>query len=299
MSETILTTDGLIPGQRPTFTGKVRDVYDLGENLLIVATDRISTYDCIHPNGIPEKGKILTSMTLAWLKVLTMAKPHHLITSEVSEFPEPFKYYPNILEGRSLLVKKARVIPVECAIRNYLYGSAFREYQKSGMVNGYRLWPNLRQAHKFQNPLFTPATKSFSGHDENMTMIQVITQLGLRLVLELECRTKWINQEASRYAERRGIIIADTKFEFGIGENGQIILIDEVLTPDSTRYWLKELWKPAQVQKAFDKQFVRDFVDSIDWDHCPPAPRLPDEIVCETRERYLEIKKRLFEPLQI
>jgi phosphoribosylaminoimidazole-succinocarboxamide synthase len=224
-----------------------------------------------------------------------MAKPHHLISADVREYPEPFRSYSNVLEERSLLVKKTRVIPIECAIRNYLYGSAFREYQENQCISGHRLWPNLRQAEKFINPLFVPATKSSSGHDKNLTIVQVIEQVGLKLALELENRSKMITQEASRYAESRGVLIADTKFEFGFDRNDQLILIDGVLTPDSSRFWLKELWKTGQRQEAFDKQFVRDYVDSIRWDHNPPAPELPQDIVFQTYERYLEIKKRLFE----
>jgi phosphoribosylaminoimidazole-succinocarboxamide synthase len=292
-SEVLLDTRGLFPGY-PLQQGKVRDIYDLDDKLLIITTDRISTYDSIHPNGIPGKGTVLTAMTLAWSRLLESTRLNHILSANVEDYPVVFHPLREVLRGRSMLVKKAKVIPVECVVRGYLYGSAFKEYQEKQSVNGIPLWPGLKLADKLRKPLFTPATKATSGHDENIGMVKVIELVGLGKALELQARSLRIYQAASLYAETRGIIIADTKFEFGEDENGDIILIDEFLTPDSSRFWKKTLWKPGKTQIALDKQPVRDYVDSIGWDHNPPAPELPAEVVSSTRENYLEIKNTLF-----
>jgi len=297
--EVLFSTKRLLGNLRPVKSGKVRDVYDLGDYLLIIATDRISTYDVIHPTPIPDKGKILTQLTLFWLSFLETAFPHHLITADVREYPKILRPYRKILKGRSMLVKKAKVIPVECVVRGYLYGSGWKEYQETQTVGGIPLKPRLKQADKLKKPLFTPATKALSGHDENITMSQVIEMVGLQTALKIQERSLWLYREAAKYAEKCDIIIADTKFEFGFEENGQIILIDEILTPDSSRFWPKESWEPGKNQPSFDKQPVRDYVDSIGWDHKPPAPELPKEVVERTQQRYLEVLRRFSLPTSL
>lgn len=290
MEEVILETD--LEGLSPPIRGKVRDIYDLGDELLIVATDRISAFDCVLPNGIPEKGKILTAMSVFWFNFVAGIVGHHLITAEVDGFPEQLKRFKDILAGRSMLVKKARRLNVECVVRGYLAGSGWREYREKGGVCGIGLPAGLRQSDELSLPVFTPATKAASGHDENITWERMVEIVGQAKAEFMRRKSFDIYRKASQYAESRGIIIADTKFEFGL-LNDRIILIDEILSPDSSRFWPKEEYRPGEPQKSFDKQFVRDYLESLDWPKTPPAPPLPEEVIFKTRDKYLEAYHRL------
>lgn len=290
MSEILLQTD--LPGLQLFSRGKVRDIYDLDDRLLIVATDRISAYDCVMPNGIPDKGRILTQMSLFWFNLTRDIVQNHLIAAAVGEYPEALRRYADQLEGRSMLVRKAKRIDVECVVRGYLAGSGWREYRATGMISGIRLPAGLRESERLPEPIFTPATKADSGHDENISFEQVTQAVGDALARRLREISLAIYQKARDYADGRGILIADTKFEFGL-INGEVILIDEVLTPDSSRFWPKDKYTPGRPQASFDKQFVRDYLDSIGWDHQPPAPELPEAIVRQTTERYQEAYQRL------
>jgi len=273
--------------------GKVRDIYDLGEALLIVATDRISAFDVVLPTPIPDKGRILTRMSLFWFDFLKDLVPNHLLTADPEEFPEKVKPYREILAGRSMLVRKARVLPVECIVRGYLTGSALKEYRETGRVCGIELPEGLREADRLPEPLFTPSTKAQEGeHDVNITFEECARIVGKDLAEKVREISLALYRKAAEYAESRGIIIADTKFEFGLVD-GELILVDEVLTPDSSRFWPKEEYAPGRPQKSFDKQFIRDWLLEIGWDKRPPAPEIPPEIVEKTRERYLEALRRL------
>lgn len=273
--------------------GKVRDIYDLGDKLLIVATDRISAFDVVLPTPIPEKGKVLTLMTLFWLDFLSDIVEHHLITANVEEYPEKLIPYREILKERSMIVKKAKVLPIECIVRGYLAGSAWKEYKEKGKVCGLTLPPGLRESDKFPEPLFTPSTKAQIGsHDVNITFDEMVKIVGEQLAEEMKNLSLKLYQKASLYAESKGIIIADTKFEFGIYE-GKLILVDEVLTPDSSRFWPKEEYTPGKPQKSFDKQFIRDWLRESGWVENDPPPEIPPEIVSLTREKYIEALKRL------
>jgi phosphoribosylaminoimidazole-succinocarboxamide synthase len=267
--------------------GKVRDVYDLGDALLIVATDRISAFDVIMPNGIPDKGKILTALSLFWFAKLKQFE-NHLIASDVADYPQNLRPFADQIAGRSMLVRKTKVIPIECVARGYLAGSGWKEYQQSQSVCGIKLPPELKQCDKLPSPLFTPATKAESGHDINIHPNEAAQQVGEETARELERRTLGLYSQAAEYAAGRGIIIADTKFEFGTLPDGKLILIDEILTPDSSRFWPAREYEPGHDQPSFDKQFVRNWLESQPWDKKPPAPRLPDEVVLGTRRRYLE-----------
>ena len=285
MSEALLRTHLPFPARR----GKVRDVYDVGEALLIVATDRISAFDCIMPNGIPDKGKILTALSLFWFeKLKAVDVPTHLIASEVADYPERVRAHSAQLAGRSMLVHKAQVIPIECVARGYLAGSGWKEYQKSRTVCGIPLPANLRQSDKLPEPIFTPATKEESGHDINISFEEVARHLGDETARRLRDLTLRIYKWAADYAAQRGVIIADTKFEFGTLPDGRIILIDEILTPDSSRFWPADRYQPGRDQESFDKQFVRNWLEGQPWDKTPPAPALPPEVVEGTRRRYIE-----------
>ncbi|HSZ55705.1 MAG TPA: phosphoribosylaminoimidazolesuccinocarboxamide synthase [Tepidisphaeraceae bacterium] len=285
MSAALLKTDLPLSVRR----GKVRDVYDLGEALLIVATDRISAFDCIMPNGIPDKGKILTALSLFWFgRLSALDIPNHLIETDVERFPQALQPYRGQLAGRSMLVKKASVLPIECVARGYLAGSGWKEYQKTGSVCGIKLPPGLRQCDKLPEPIFTPATKEESGHDINIGFEQTAERVGRSVAERLREMTLRIYAWAADYAASRGVIIADTKFEFGTLPNGQIILIDEVLTPDSSRFWPASQYEPGHDQPSFDKQFVRNWLEAQPWDKTPPAPALPEEVVQGTRQRYIE-----------
>ena len=272
--------------------GKVRDVYDLDDRLLIVATDRISAHDVVVPNGIPGKGKILTEMSLFWFDRLAGLVRDHLITDNVDEYPEEVQPYKDQLEGRSMLVVKAERIDVECVARGYLAGSGWREYQQSGMVCGIPLPAGLQESSRLSEPIFTPATKAETGHDENISFDQMCEIVDPELAGRLRDLTLKVYAAARDYAEGRGIIIADTKFEFGLHDGG-IVLIDEILSPDSSRFWDQEVYGPGRSQDSFDKQFVRDYLDTLDWDKTPPAPALPEEIVRKTLEKYREARDRL------
>ena len=275
------------------FRGKVRDVYDLGEELLIVATDRISAFDVVLPTPIPDKGKILTQISLFWFNYLKDIVPNHLITGDVEDFPSQFSPYKEILRDRSMLVKKARRINIESVIRGYLAGSSWKDYQRERKVCGVDLPKGLKESDKLPQPIFTPATKAQTGnHDINITEKQLIDNEGAEVSLFLKEKSLTAYKKASDYALSKGIIIADTKFEFGI-LNDKIILIDEILTPDSSRFWDKESYQPGKPQLSFDKQFVRDYLESLNWNKTPPAPQLPEEIVTKTREKYQQAYQKL------
>ena len=272
--------------------GKVRDIYSLGDNLLFIATDRISAFDVVLPNGIPNKGRVLTQISSYWFKQMEDIIPNHLISMRVEDYPEICLPYKRLLEGRSMLVKNAEPLPVECVVRGYLAGSGYREYQETGSICGIKLSPGLLEGAELEEPIFTTATKAEEGHDINITVEKMKEIIGADLAERLTTISLDIYKKAQDIAEQKGIIIADTKFEFGLQE-GELLLIDELLTPDSSRFWPKEDYKPGRSQKSFDKQFVRDYLLSLDWDKTPPAPILPEEVVRKTSEKYLEALKRL------
>jgi phosphoribosylaminoimidazole-succinocarboxamide synthase len=272
--------------------GKVRDIYAWGDRLLIVATDRISAFDSVLPTGIPLKGKVLTALTEFWLALLSDVTPSHLITTDVSQMGEAVCRHARLLRGRSMLVRKAKVLPIECVVRGYLAGSGWKEYQRSGGICGLRLPRGLREAEELPEPIFTAATKAMTGHDENITFEQAARLAGERLAAEARDRSLALYNRARDYARRRGILIGDTKFEWGLVEGG-MILVDEVLTPDSSRFWPAESYEPGHPQPSFDKQFVRDYLMETGWNREPPAPELPPEIVRKTTEKYREAYRRL------
>lgn len=278
----LLTTTS-IPGY-PCRRGKVRDVYDLGECLIIIATDRISAFDWILPTPIPGKGRILTELTCFWLKHLNV--PNHLISTALADMPEAFRR--EELEGRTMLVRKTEVVPIECVVRGYLAGSGLKEYRQSGTVCGIVLPAGLRESDRLPEPIFTPATKAESGHDENIAFAEMVRLVGSNVAEELRSRSIDIYQRASEHARGRGIIIADTKFEWGRLPSGEIILIDEALTPDSSRFWPGDQYEPGRPQQSFDKQFVRDWLESTTWDKNSPPPELPAEVVEKTLAKYQE-----------
>lgn len=279
-----------IPGL-PCRRGKVRDVYDLGERLVIVATDRISAFDWVLPTGIPDKGRILTSMTLFWLQFLKV--PNHLVSTNLADMGASFAAQAVALQGRTMLVHKAEVVPIECVVRGYLAGSGWKEYRTHGTVCRIALPPGLREAEQLPEPIFTPATKAESGHDENISFERMTTVTGRELAVELRRRSIDIYRRASSYARDKGIILADTKFEWGRLPGGDLILIDEVLTPDSSRFWPAESYRPGANPPSFDKQFVRDWLETCGWDKNSPPPALPEEVVRKTRDKYLEAQQRL------
>ena len=280
-----------IPGLPEPHRGKVRDIYDLGDSLLFVATDRISAFDCVMPNGIPDKGKVLTQMSLFWFELLSWM-PNHLLCWDAAQFPASLKAVAGDLAGRSLIVKKARTIPLECIVRGYLIVWGLKYYRKNGRVCGIPLPAGYQQAQKLEEPLFTPSTKADSGHDENISFETAVELVGREKAEKVRECTLRIYKEAAAHAEKCGIILADTKFEFG-DFNGEVILIDEVLTPDSSRFWPKSDYRVGCSPPSLDKQFVRDYLESLDWDKTPPAPALPEEIVMKTREKYVEALKAL------
>lgn len=267
--------------------GKVRDVYRVDEKtLLLAATDRISAFDCVMPTAIPYKGEILTALSAFWFNFLASLTDHHLITADFDKMPEIIRNNEDF-RGRSTMVKSTKVFPVECIVRGYLEGSGWKDYQATGKICGHELPENLRQCEKLPEPIFTPATKAEKGHDENITEAEFARIIGADIADELRSRSLKIYRKASEYALTRGIIIADTKFEFGLDEKGNVLLIDEVLTPDSSRFWSVETYSPGKAQPSFDKQFLREYLETLDWDKKPPAPALPDKIVAATTERYL------------
>ncbi|MBU4375962.1 MAG: phosphoribosylaminoimidazolesuccinocarboxamide synthase [Candidatus Omnitrophica bacterium] len=265
--------------------GKVRDVYDLKDKLLVVSSDRISCFDVILPTCIPHKGEILTRLSLFWFEFTKDIIPNHFISANVEDFPEPLQKYKDILKGRSMLVKKAKSMPVECVVRGYLSGSGWKEYKKTQSICGIKLPKGLRESDKLPEPIFTPSTKEEEGHDINVSEAYVEKSLGRGITEELRRMSIAIYTKASQYAESKGIIIADTKFEFGT-HDGKTILIDEILTPDSSRFWPKDEYKPGGPQPSFDKQFVRDYLETLDWDKTPPAPELPEDIIKKTGKKY-------------
>ncbi len=267
-------------------SGKVREVFDLGETLLIVATDRISAFDCILPEPIPGKGEILTQLSAFWFRTFDQV-PNHFITVNFKEFPKSLQPYAKSLRGRSMLVRKSIPLPLECVVRGYLAGSGWNEYRKSGTVCGINLPPGLKQAARLPEPIFTPATKAESGHDENISWTKYCEILGSETATILRDRSLAIYNEGRAHAASRGIIIADTKFEFGLHE-GEILLIDECLTPDSSRFWPADSYEEGGSPFSFDKQFVRDYLETLDWDKTPPAPSLPPEIIEKTAQKYQE-----------
>ncbi|MDP6380491.1 MAG: phosphoribosylaminoimidazolesuccinocarboxamide synthase [Phycisphaerae bacterium] len=278
----------------PRRSGKVRDIYDLGERLLIVATDRISAFDCILPTGITDKGCILTSLSLFWFNLLSDICDNHLITADVAEMGEEAQDYEELLTGRTMLVRKADVLPIECVVRGYLAGSGWREYQENSRICGISLPAGLRQCDQLPEPIFTPATKAESGHDENVSFETAAEIIGTETATRLRDLSLAVYNKAAEYARGRGIIISDTKFEWGRAAGGdEIILVDEVLTPDSSRFWPVDDYEPGRDQASFDKQFVRNYLETLDWDKTPPAPPLPDDIVQKTRVRYVEAYERL------
>ena len=278
-----------VPGYTPR-RGKVRDVYDLGDTLAVVATDRVSAFDWVMPNGIPNKGVILTSMTLFWLKWLDV--PNHFLSANLSDLPPAFRQ-PE-LEGRTMLVKKAAVVPVECVARGYLLGSVWKEYQTRGTVCGIALPPGLQPASKLPEPIFTPATKAEDGqHDENIPFERMAKDVGFETATELKAKTLDVYRRAAEYAETRGIILADTKLEWGRLPSGEIILIDEVLTPDSSRYWPRESYRVGTSPVSFDKQFIRDWLETTAWDKSSPPPPLPTDVVVQSAAKYQDALTRL------
>jgi phosphoribosylaminoimidazole-succinocarboxamide synthase len=267
--------------------GKVRDVYDLGDRLLIVATDRISAFDCVLPNAIPGKGAVLTQMSLFWFDYVTDLVTNHLITADLNSYPEELRPFAAELANRSMLVRRTDAVAVECVARGYLAGSGWKEYRQTGEVCGIKLPKGMVESERLPEPIFTPATKAETGHDENISESRMVELVGAELTRKLKDLTLSIYQRAARYAEERGIIICDTKLEFGLVDN-EIILIDELLTPDSSRFWPKESYKAGHAQPSFDKQYVRDYLETLDWNKQPPAPELPQEIVEATSKKYLE-----------
>ena len=288
MSQAVLLTSTL--SDLPVRRGKVRDMYDLGHELLMVSTDRISAFDYILPTGIPDKGRILTQVSLFWFNQLE--QPNHLISADVDAMDLPASADRESLRGRSMLVRKTRVIPIECVVRGYLAGSGWKEYQQSQAVCGVSLPPGLVQADKLPESIFTPATKAESGHDENITFAQMVDLIGRDVAEQLRERSLTIYEHGATLAAERGIIVADTKFEWG-WDGEELLLIDEAMTPDSSRFWPADKYRPGGSPPSFDKQFVRDWLESSSWDKNSPPPPLPDEIVARTRDKYIEAYERL------
>jgi phosphoribosylaminoimidazole-succinocarboxamide synthase len=273
-------------GSVPRYSrGKVRDVYAADDRLLIVATDRLSAFDCVLPTGIPDKGRVLTQISIFWFDFLRDLVPAHFLTADVNQYPAALAPFREQLDGRSMLVKRARMIEVECVARGYLAGSGWKEYRERGSVCGIRLPAGLKESDPLPEPIFTPATKAQSGHDENVSFEHVSSSIGSGLAAKLRDLTLAIYRRAAAYAQTRGIIVADTKFEFGfVGD--ELLLCDEVLTPDSSRFWPADTYRPGGPQLSYDKQFVRDYLESIHWDKRPPAPALPAEVAAKTGEKY-------------
>jgi phosphoribosylaminoimidazole-succinocarboxamide synthase len=285
--------------------GKVRDVYEVGSDLLIVATDRISAFDYVLGSGIPDKGKVLTQLSAFWFERMGDLVPHHLISADVDTFPEPLRAHRELLHGRSMLVRRTEPVPIECVARGYLSGSGWKEYQQTGSVCGVKLPSGLRESDRLPEPIFTPATKAESGHDVNISEEEAAAIIGKDLTARLKALTLAIYSRGVAHAESKGIIIADTKFEFGLAparpsrrsaegaRADEIVLIDEVLTPDSSRFWPRAQYEPGHGQPSFDKQFVRDYLEAIRWNKQPPVPSLPDDVVSRTREKYVEAYRLL------
>jgi phosphoribosylaminoimidazole-succinocarboxamide synthase len=291
--KTPLVLETNLAGLKPPKRGKVRDIYDLGDTLLIVATDRISAFDVVLPNAVPEKGRVLTEISKYWFTQTEKIVPNHLISTDVKDYPAVCRPHVAILEGRSMLVKKAKPLPVECIVRGYLTGSGLKEYKATGAVSGNKLPPGLTEASRLPEPIFTPSTKAEAGeHDVNISFEMVVKLVGEDTAGKIKRHTLAIYKRACEIAEPKGIIIADTKLEFGVYDDG-IMLIDEVLTPDSSRFWPKNEYREGVVQKSFDKQFVRDYLLALSWNQRPPAPGLPDDVVRKTSEKYVDVLRML------
>ena len=285
----ILTLD--LPGIRKVASGKVREIFDLGEHLLFVATDRISAFDCILPNAIPRKGEVLTQLSDFWFGKMKFVE-NHLVAVDFADFPEVLKPFEAQLRGRSMIVRKAKPLPVECVVRGYLIGSGWKDYQRTGAVCGIALPAGLQQAEKLPQTIFTPSTKAASGHDENIAWDECVRMCGESVATQARDLAIRIYEEGRAHAAGRGIILADTKFEFGLLD-GRVILIDEVMTPDSSRYWPAADYRVGISPPSFDKQFVRDYLETLDWDKTPPAPQLPADVVAKTAAKYLDAYERL------
>jgi phosphoribosylaminoimidazole-succinocarboxamide synthase len=268
--------------------GKVRDIYDLGDKLLIVTTDRLSAFDVVLPTGIPDKGRVLTKLSNFWFKEMEDIIGNHILETDVEKYPEPLKKYVEQLKGRSMIVRKANVIPVECVVRGYLAGSGWKDYREKGSICGIPLSEGLQESSKLETPIFTPTTKAEEGHDMSITYEETVDLIGIKLAKKLMDTSINIYEKACKIAEERGIIIADTKFEFGMLE-GEMIVIDEILTPDSSRFWSIKDYKPGKSQDSYDKQIVRDYLDTLEWNKVYPGPELPIEVVAKTQARYVEI----------
>jgi phosphoribosylaminoimidazole-succinocarboxamide synthase len=287
--ESVTVAQTQLPSLRLLSRGKVRDLFDAGENLLMVASDRLSAFDVVLPTPIPDKGRVLTQITLFWFDYLKDVCPNHLISARVADFPASVRGEAAQLAGRAMLVKKLKIFPVECIVRGYLSGSGWKEYKKQGTVCGIKLPAGLTESAKLPEPIFTPSTKATEGHDENITMAQVEELIGQRAAGQLQELSLSVYRRAADYAETRGIILADTKFEFGHDPNdpsGALVLADEVLTPDSSRFWPRDKYQPGRAQESYDKQYVRDYLERIGWNKQPPGPALPDEVVARTSEKY-------------
>lgn len=275
----------------PKRSGKVRDIYDLGDSVLLVATDRISAFDVVMPNGIPDKGRVLTQISLFWFEMFAKITDNHILSDKLSDLPAACRS--DDLDGRFMLCRKAKVVPIECIIRGYLAGSGWKEYQKSSSVCGIKLPAGLTQCDKLPQPIFTPTTKAEVGHDENISFDEGAKLVGADLMAQLRDKSIEIYTRAAEYAATRGIILADTKFEWGIDEKGKLLLIDELLTPDSSRFWPADGYRPGADQPSFDKQFVRNWLDEIKFNRQPPGPTLPDGIILKTRQKYIEAYVRI------
>jgi len=291
MNPPVMTTS--LAGLGPRHQGKVRDIYDLGDKLLLVATDRISAFDVVMAEPIPDKGRILTRLSAFWFRHLADLTPNHLVSLKVEEFPPACRPFKDLLEGRTMLVRKCKPLPVECIVRGYLSGSGWAEYRKSGAIGGLALPPGLVESQKLPEPIFTPSTKAELGtHDENISFAATAHRIGAELAAKVRDLSLAIYHRAQEWAEPRGIIIADTKFEFGLAD-GELILIDEVLTPDSSRFWPQEDYRPGGPQKSYDKQYLRDYLESLGWNKQPPPPPLPADVIANTRTRYLQALETL------
>jgi phosphoribosylaminoimidazole-succinocarboxamide synthase len=291
MNPPVMTTS--FSGLGPRHQGKVRDIYDLGEALLLVATDRISAFDVVMAEPIPDKGRILTRLSAFWFRHLADLTPNHLISLQVQDFPPACRPFREMLRGRTMLVRKCQPLPVECIVRGYLSGSGWAEYRRGGAIGGLALPPGLVESQKLPEPLFTPSTKAELGtHDENISFTAMAGRIGAELAAKVRDLSLALYRRALEWAEPRGIIIADTKFEFGLS-NGELLLIDEVLTPDSSRFWPQEDYQPGGPQKSYDKQYLRDYLESLGWNKQPPPPPLPADVIANTRARYLQALKAL------
>ena len=282
-----------LSGLAPHRQGKVRDIFDLGDSLLMVATDRISAFDYVLGSGIPDKGKVLTQLSAFWFEKTAGIVPNHLLTMDVREYPREMRQYADILAGRSMLVKKTNPVPIECVARGYLSGSGWKEYRTTGDVCGITLPAGLRESDRLPEPIFTPATKATTGHDINISEAKAAKLVGAELIQRLRDLTLELYAFGAAHAESCGIILADTKFEFGLTDSSEIVLIDEALTPDSSRYWPQDEYTPGGPQPSFDKQFVRDYLEQIQWNKQPPVPSLPDDVVTRTHQKYVEAYRRL------